>query len=507
MTAQDVRPCVEMTGISIEFPGVKALQNVDFRLLPGEVHALMGENGAGKSTLIKALTGIYTVDSGTIRVDGTEVRITSPEQARAAGISTVYQEVNLCENLSVAENIMLGSEPSAGPAINWRATRRLAADHLAAMGLDIDPRSRLGSHSLAMQQLVAICRATSIDAKVLVLDEPTSSLDADEVQQLFRVVRKLRDEGVAILFVSHFLDQVYEISDRMTVLRNGELIGEYLTDETPQSELVLAMIGRSLAVLGDLRVNTHPDALRRPRLQAIGLGRKGAIEPVDLEMYEGHVVGMAGLLGSGRSELARLLCGADVASSGKLVVDGESVRFTNPRRGLDAHIAYSSEDRKSEGIVGDLTVRENIVLGVQAARGWLRRIPEKTADDMVQRYITALNIRPANPDMLIRNLSGGNQQKVLLARWLATQPRLMLLDEPTRGIDVGAKAEILKLVADLAEEGMSVMFISAELEEVLRISNKVVVMRDRRKIAELDNDGTLLVDDIVSQIAGRLDDA
>ncbi len=500
-----VPPIVSMTGISIEFPGVKALQNVDFRLFPGEVHALMGENGAGKSTLIKALTGIYTIDSGTILVEGKRVHITSPEQARQSGISTVYQEVNLVENLSVAENIMLGSEQYVGPAINWRATRRRAKDYLDGMGLSIDPNSRLGSHSLAIQQLVAICRATSIDAKVLVLDEPTSSLDAGEVQQLFRVIRGLRDRGVAILFVSHFLDQVFEISDRLTVLRNGRLMGEHLTSGISHSELVSEMIGRSLAALGDLRVNTDQDmrgSKSTPYIQAIGLGRKGSIEPVDLAVHRGEVIGLAGLLGSGRSELARLLCGADTATTGQILIEGTPVKFANPRQALDAHVAYSSEDRKAEGIVGDLTVRENIILGVQAARGWLRRIPDKTADEIVDRYIRALNINPPNPHALIRNLSGGNQQKVLLARWLATQPKLLLLDEPTRGIDVGAKAEIQKLVADLAAEGMSVVFISAELEEVLRLSNRIGVMRDRRMVTQLENKGDLDVNDVIEQIAG-----
>ena len=509
MTASDLaRPIVEMTGISIEFPGVKALQNVDFRLLPGEVHALMGENGAGKSTLIKALTGLYSIDAGTIVVDGAEMSFASPEQAQAAGISTVYQEVNLCGNLTVAENIMLGQESRVGPIINWGATRRAAKQHLERMGLRIDPGSKLGSHSLDVQQLVAICRATSVDCKVLVLDEPTSSLDADEVNTLFNVIRGLRDRGVAILFVSHFLDQIYEISDRLTVLRNGQLIGEYPVRELGQHELVSKMIGRSLEVLEDLRVPKVDveDEARTPRAKVLSLGRKGSIEPVDLEIYEGEVVGFAGLLGSGRTELARLLAGADHATTGELQIDGKPRRLRTPRHALDAGIAYSSEDRKAEGLIGDLTVRENIVLALQAERGWLRKVPEKMADELVDRYISALNVRPANPNALIRNLSGGNQQKVLLARWLAIQPKLLLLDEPTRGIDVGAKAEIQKLVAELAAQGMSVVFISAELEEVVRLSNRIAVLRDRRKVTELDNRGDLGVGDVIDHIAGERHD-
>lgn len=493
-------PVVSMTGISIEFPGVKALQEVDFRLFPGEVHALMGENGAGKSTLIKALTGIYGIDAGLIVVEDRTVSFSSPLHAQEAGISTVYQEVNLCENLSVAENVMLGQEVRRGPVIDWAATRREAARHLADMGLDIDASSSLSSHSLAVQQLVAICRAASFECRVLVLDEPTSSLDQGEVEQLFTVMRGLRDKGVAILFVSHFIDQVFAISDRITVLRNGQLIAEHLVGDITQEELISEMIGRSLAALGDLRVSAREPG-DQPYVQAIGVGRQGSIEPFDLDVYGGEVVGLAGLLGSGRTELARLLAGIDVASSGTLEIDGSSRKLTNPRAALENGIAFSSEDRKGEGIIGDLTVRENIILGMQAARGWLRKLPKATVDEVVSSYIAALNIVPPNPNAKISNLSGGNQQKVLLARWLAMAPKLLLLDEPTRGIDVGAKAEIQKKVAELASQGMAVVFISAELEEVLRLSNRIAVMRDRVKTGELENDGSLEVSDIVSFIA------
>ncbi|WP_402461526.1 sugar ABC transporter ATP-binding protein [Isoptericola aurantiacus] len=499
------RPVVEMTGISIEFPGVKALDQVDFRLFPGEVHALMGENGAGKSTLIKALTGVYGIDAGQIVVDGEEHRFSGPGEAQDAGVATVYQEVNLCENLTVAENIMLGHEPRRFGAIDWRATRRAAAHHLATMGLDIDPASSLGSHSIAVQQLVAISRAMVVDAKVLILDEPTSSLDADEVAQLFAVVRRLRDQGVAVLFVSHFIDQVYEISDRMTVLRNGQRVGEYLTKELDRLELVSTMIGRSMDVLDDLQVSTeHAVDVEQgatPFLQAVGLGRKGSVQPFDLDVYAGEVVGLAGLLGSGRTEVARLLAGADRADSGTITIDDAPTRLRNPRSAIDRGIAFSSEDRKLEGVVGDLTVRENIVLGLQAGRGWMRRLPGKQVDEIVEKYVAALNIRPANPDALLRNLSGGNQQKVLLARWLATAPELLILDEPTRGIDVGAKAEIQRLVADLAGRGMAVVFISAELEEVLRLSHRIAVMRDRTKVAEVKNTEDVGVTDVVELIA------
>ena len=498
-------PIIEMRDISISFPGVKALDSVSFRMFPGEVHSVMGENGAGKSTLIKALTGVYSIDSGTITLAGEPLTISGPAQAQAAGISTVWQEVNLLPNLSVAENIMLGREPRRFGLIDWKATRARAAELLERLNLDVDPRSQLSTHSLAVQQLVAIARATDIDAKVLILDEPTSSLDADEVTELFRVIGRLKEAGVAILFVSHFLDQVYEISDRLTVLRNGTLVGEYLTKEILRIELVHKMIGKELAVLDELESRTRvtnaeeDEPQERPFVQATGLGRKGSVEPFDLAIREGEVVGLAGLLGSGRTEVARLIGGADRADSGELSVLGVRKRLRTPRAALRERIAYSSENRKTEGIVEDLTVRDNIVLALQADKGWMRRISRRRQDELAQSYISALNIRPANPDALAGNLSGGNQQKVLLARWLAVAPRLLILDEPTRGIDVGAKAEIQKLVSSLADEGMSVIFISAELEEVLRLSHRVAVMRDRRMVADLPNE-----DLAVSQIMGLI---
>ncbi len=495
-----------MTGITITFPGVRALDGVDLTLRAGEVHALMGENGAGKSTLIKALTGVYAVDSGGIEVDGQELRFDGPEQAQRAGISTVYQEVNLCANLTVAENVMLGHEARRGPFVDWRATRRAAAKALARLNLDVDPRSQLSSHSIAVQQLCAIARALVVDAKVLVLDEPTSSLDKAEVAELFRVVRALRDDGVAVLFVSHFLDQVYELSDRMTVLRNGRFVGEFRTDELPRRQLVSHMIGRASEALASIedtaRRTIAPHSSREtPLLTAVGLGKDGSVRPFDLALYPGEIVGFAGLLGSGRTEAARLLTGADRPDEGEVTVSGSATRLGSPRAGLQRGIALSTEDRKKEGIVADLTVRENIALALQAGRGTWRRIPRRELDELVQKYVVALNINPPNPNALIRNLSGGNQQKVLLARWLATSPRLLVLDEPTRGIDIGAKAEIQKLVADLAADGMSVVFISSELEEVLRLSQRIVVLRDREKVAELDNDDDVDLDTVLEAIA------
>ncbi|GIH93570.1 sugar ABC transporter ATP-binding protein [Planobispora siamensis] len=497
-------PILRMSGICKEFPGVRALSDVDFRLMPGEVHALMGENGAGKSTLIKVLTGVYDIDAGEITLDGAKVAFANPLQAQQAGISTVYQEVNLCANLSVAENIFIGREPRRLGRIRWREMRRRASQLLGRLDLDIDVTAPLSAYSLAVQQMVAIARAVDISARVLVLDEPTSSLDAGEVEQLFRVMRRLKDEGIAILFVSHFLDQIYEIADRMTILRNGRLVGEYLTSELGQVELVGKMIGKELEDLTELDEKPKElEAVERsqPFVEARSLGRSGSVEPFTLTIHEGEVVGLAGLLGSGRTEVARLLFGADHATTGEVSVGGTPVALRTPRAATARGIAFCSENRRAEGLIPDLTVRENIVLALQAARGWSRPIPRRRQDELVDKYIQALRISPANPDQLVKNLSGGNQQKVLLARWLIVEPRLLILDEPTRGIDVGAKAEIQRLVASLADGGMAVLFISAELEEVLRLSHKVGVLRDRRLVAELPNDDDLTTGVLMETIA------
>jgi monosaccharide-transporting ATPase len=344
-----------------------------------------------------------------------------------------------------------------------------------------------------------------ISAKVLILDEPTSSLDTDEVQQLFAVMRRLREEGVAILFVTHFLDQVYEVCDRITVLRNGGLVGEYRTSELNQIDLIGHMIGKELKALEEIEEKPKRDLAslesQAPFVHADGIGRKGSIEPFRLDIHRGEVVGLAGLLGSGRTEIARLLFGADRPDGGQLTIDGSPVAMRSPRAAIAHDIAFLPENRKTEGLVGDLTVADNIILAMQAARGWVRPVSGKLRDELVDKYIKALRIHPANPDALVRNLSGGNQQKVLLARWLITKPRLLILDEPTRGIDIGAKAEIQKLVVSLSEEGMAVLFISAELEEVLRLSHKVAVLRDRRVLAELANNDELTAERIMETIA------
>jgi galactofuranose transport system ATP-binding protein len=494
-------PVLEVRGVSKAFPGVQALDDVAFRLFPGEVHALVGENGAGKSTLIKVLTGVYEADAGTVAIDGTLHTVRGPLHAQQLGISTVYQEVNLCPNLSVAENILIGREPRRFGRIDWAAVRRRAAELLDRLGLDLDVTAQLGTYSLAVQQLVAIVRAVDLNAKVLILDEPTSSLDRGEVARLFEVLRRLRGDGVAILFVSHFIEQIYEICDRVTILRNGALVGEYPIGELSRFDLVAKMTGQELQALEELDEAT-PEVVRGERLLALeGVGRTGAIAPFDLDLHKGEVVGLAGLLGSGRTELARLLFGADSADSGHIRAGNDPVTFRTPRAAIERGIAYCPEDRKGEGLVMDLTVEENIILALQAARGWLRPLSARRREELVKEYIRALRIRPADPGIVLSKLSGGNQQKVLLARWLITRPKLLILDEPTRGIDIGAKTEIQKLVVSLAGDGMGVVFISAELEEVLRISHRIEVLRDRRLVAELANDGTVTPERILQTIA------
>ncbi|WP_456286195.1 sugar ABC transporter ATP-binding protein [Microbacterium sp. JZ70] len=496
------RPIVEMEGISISFPGVKALDEVSFRLFPGEVHTLMGENGAGKSTLIKALTGVYRIDEGEIRIAGEPRRLTGTADAQSAGISTVYQEVNLCANLTIGENVMLGHEVKGPLGINWRATHRRAGETLEKLGLGhLDPKQSLATLPLAIQQLVAISRSMVAQCKVLILDEPTSSLDANEVEQLFAVIRRLRDQGVAILFVSHFLDQVYAISDRLTVLRNGRFEGEFRTREIDRATLISTMIGKDAQTLASLDAKPARRVRGDALYSAKGISRKGAIEEVDLDLHRGEVVGFAGLLGSGRTELARLVFGADRPDTGEVALRGRKADISTPAKALAERIAFSSENRRDEGIIRDLSVRENLILAVQAKRGWARPLPRREQDELVRKYISALGVRPTDPERPIRLLSGGNQQKVLLGRWLATEPEILILDEPTRGIDVGAKAEIQEYVAALADEGLSVVFISSELEEVVRQSDRIVVLKDHRKIAEIDGGPGVSADSIVTIIA------
>ncbi|WP_078552342.1 sugar ABC transporter ATP-binding protein [Bacillus alkalicellulosilyticus] len=498
-------PILEMTGITKVFPGVKALSNVSFRLFPGEVHALMGENGAGKSTLIKVVTGVYPIDSGSIVLDGQSIEVMSPQHGQELGISTVYQEVNLCTNLSVVENIFIGRELKKRGTLDWKQMKVRAEELLKRLHLQIDVTKELSCYSVAIQQMVAIARALNISAKILILDEPTSSLDMNEVKQLFDVMRKLRNEGMAIVFISHFLEQIYEISDRITILRNGEYIGEYLPNHLSRFELISKMIGKEKADVNESLENKQHETDQKDKeifLQASEVSKKGKIQPFHLTIHSGEIVGLAGLLGSGRTELARLLFGADKLDFGEVKVQGKVAQLQSPKHAILHGIAFCSENRKAEGIIPDLSVRENMILAMQGVKGWFKYIPIKKQVEMADEYIKLLNINPPNPEQLIKNLSGGNQQKVLLARWLITNPELLILDEPTRGIDVGAKAEIEKLMVTLSEKGKSILFISAELEEVIRVSHKIAILRDRQKISEVVNNEDITQQFIMREIAG-----
>jgi monosaccharide-transporting ATPase len=483
------QPMLELRAIDKRFSGVSALQGVGLRLFPGEVHALMGQNGAGKSTLIKVLTGVYAADAGEMSLAGERIAPGSPQQAQALGISTVYQEVNLCPNLSVAENIFAGRYPRKGAAgawrIDWAQMNAQAQEWLARLNLRIDVTRRLDSYAVAVQQMVAIARALSVQAKVLILDEPTSSLDEDEVARLFDVLRRLRGEGMAILFVTHFLEQVYAVSDRITVLRNGELVGEYLAHSMGPSMLIAAMIGRELERHGSVEVKAASKMGATPFLQARGLGQRGQVQPIDLALHAGEVVGLGGLLGSGRTELARLLFGLEPADQGELLIDGQPVVFKTPVDAVHHGLGLCPEERKTDGIVAELSVRENIALALQARHGLARFLSREQQAALAERFVKSLGIKTASIDTPIGLLSGGNQQKAMLARWLATDPKLLILDEPTRGIDVAAKQEIMDEILRLAESGMAVLFISSEMSEVVRVSHRIDVLRDRRKVGEL----------------------
>jgi monosaccharide-transporting ATPase len=495
----------EMKGIDKAFPGVQALSDVDFFLKRGEIHAIVGENGAGKSTLIKVLTGVEKQDAGTVTLEGKAVTVRSPLHAQELGISTVYQEINLCPNLTVAENILIGREPRRAGSIHWKAMNVQAKEFLLQrLDIDIDVTQTLGSYPVAIQQMAAIARALEISsARILILDEPTSSLDAHETEKLFQVMRRLKSEGVSIIFITHFIDQVYEVADRITVLRNGELVGTYETEHMPILELVAKMIGRSLTEFDEMsriKLESSKHIKGEALLQAEGLGLTGAIEPFDLELHAGEVLGIAGLLGSGRTEIAHLLFGIENPDSGTLEIDGKKVKRFSPLASIARGVALCPEDRKKAGIVDDLTVRENIILALQANRGWFKFLSMQQQYEIADRYIKLLNIATPSADQPVENLSGGNQQKVILARWLATNPQILILDEPTRGIDVGAKAEIQKLVLSLAEEGKACVFISSELEEVLRTSHRIAVLRDREKVTEFS--GEVDEQKIMQSIAG-----
>lgn len=474
-------------GLSKSFPGVQALDQVDFTLRAGEVHALLGENGAGKSTLIKVLTGIHGRDGGSISLNDTLIEARDVAEAQRLGIGTVYQEVNLLPNLSVAENLYLGRQPKRFGLVDARAMRRQAEALLRPYGLEIDCDAQLGDYSVAIQQLIAIARAIDLSARVLILDEPTASLDRHEVEMLFATVRRLKAQGTGIIFVTHFLDQVYEIADRVTVLRNGRLVGERAIGDLPRLDLVQMMLGKELAAVEKAR-DKQIRSTKAARVSFRGYGRKRLVQPFDLDIQPGEVIGVAGLLGSGRTETAKLLFGIERADSGSVQIGAKDLRLGGPRDAIAQGFGFCPEDRKTEGIVGELSVRENIILALQARRGWLKPLSWREQRAIADRFVTKLDIRTSDIEKPIQYLSGGNQQKALLARWLAMDPQVLILDEPTRGIDVGAHAEIIRLIENLCRNGMSLVVISSELDEIVSYSDRVIVLVDRQHVGVLAGD-------------------
>ncbi|MCZ3378619.1 galactofuranose ABC transporter, ATP-binding protein YtfR [Rhizobium sp. AG207R] len=482
--AHDVERLLTATGFCKYFPGSTALDHVDFTLMRGEVHALLGENGAGKSTLIKCMTGAYRRDAGTLVLDGAEIDPHDTLAAQKLGIGTVYQEVNLLPNLSVAENLFLGRQPRRFGMVTSRVMNQMARDLLSQYGLDIDVGRQLDRFSVAIQQVIAIARAVDLSGKVLILDEPTASLDTHEVEMLFGIVRRLKQRGLGIVFITHFLEQVYEICDRITVLRNGRLVGTREADGLPRQTLIAMMLGRELAETESTIKQSETES-GPVKYHFTNFGKRGKIKPFDMEVRVGEVVGIAGLLGSGRTETAEVLFGVERADSGEAKIEGKPVALSSPRAAIKSGFGFCPEDRKTDGIIGDLSIRENIIMALQARRGWARPLPRSEQNAIADRYIKALDIRTTDREKPIRLLSGGNQQKAILARWLATNPSFLILDEPTRGIDVGAHAEIIRLIEDLCRQGMSLVVISSELEELVAYSSRVIVLRDREHIAEL----------------------
>ena len=495
---------LSMKDVSKTFPGVKALSHVDFTLRRGEIHALMGENGAGKSTLIKVLTGVHEFETGEIRMGKEQKTIVnhSPQEAQQNGISTVYQEVNLCPNLTVAENLFIGREPRKCGLIDWKTMNRKSEELLRGLEIEVPATRMLEECSIAIQQMIAIARAVDMKCRVLILDEPTSSLDEGEVEKLFGLMRRLKAEGVGIIFVTHFLEQVYEVCDRITVLRNGELVGEFETEKLPRVMLVAKMMGKDFDDLADIKSERTTAPLEKePVVEAVGVGHQGTIKPFDLTVNKGEVVGLTGLLGSGRSELVRAIYGADKADSGSVRVFGKEVKINQPLDAMQAGMAYLPEDRKKDGILADLSVRENIIIAMQAKRGMFHPMSRKEMEDAADNFIRLLQIKTAGRETPIKSLSGGNQQKVIIGRWLLTNPRFLILDEPTRGIDIGTKTEIQKLVLRLADEGKAVVFISSEVEEMLRTCSRMAVLRDGKKVGEIEGED-LTQEKIMETIAG-----
>ncbi|MEV6447633.1 sugar ABC transporter ATP-binding protein [Amycolatopsis sp. NPDC051716] len=506
--AMTTAPVLEVAGVTKRFPGTLALDDVSFALKPGEVHALVGENGAGKSTLIKVLTGVYQPDEGEVRHLGEPVAFKRPIDAQRAGISTIYQEVNLVPLMSIAGNVFLGREPRTRTGlVDWSKMYADARELLKGYGIVDDVKRPLHTLGVGAQQMVALARAVSTDAKVVIMDEPTSSLEPREVETLFEVLNRLHAEGIAIVYVSHRMDELYRVCDSVTVLRDGRVVHSGPLKPLPRIELVSLMLGREIRQIREEGVTAfgeEHDVEREPLLKAENLSGMRKLHDVSVSIRPGEVVGLAGLLGSGRSETARAIVGAFPLDGGSVLLAGKPLKKGKIKAAMRAGIALLAEDRKTDGIIPNLSVRENIVLAALPTLSPFGLVSKAKQDKIVKIFMDRLRIKAASPEQKVSELSGGNQQKVLLARWLATGPKILLLDEPTRGIDVGAKAEVQALIDELAQEGLGVLLISSELEELIDGSDRVVVLRDGSVVGELTGD-RITEENVLTAIAAEGD--
>jgi rhamnose transport system ATP-binding protein len=477
---------LELEGISKTFPGVKALEDVHFSIAPGEVHALVGENGAGKSTLIKIISGVHRPDEGLARMDGVPVEFQSPHQAQAAGIATMYQELSLYPELTVAENMFMGHAPMRRLAglevVDWKAMNARAEEILASLDIhDVDVRRKVGTLNVGNRQRVEIAKALTLNAKVLIMDEPTAALTESDVGQLFGIVRLLKARAVAVVYISHRLIEVFQLADRVTVLRDGRLVDSKLVAETNEDELIRMMVGRTITDL----FPKLPTEVGDDVLEVRGLTRRPQTQDVSFRVRRGEIVGIAGLVGSGRSETAQVIFGILPADSGDIILDGQRVSITSPGQAMRLGIAYVPEDRSTQGLVREMRIRENISMAVLGSLTRLGVVDRAAERRLGQSMIDQLNIIATSGEQVVNKLSGGNQQKVVVGKWLASKPKLLIVDEPTRGVDVGAKAEIHRLMSELAQKGLGILMISSELPEVLGMSDRILVMRQGRLVAEL----------------------
>lgn len=477
---------ISIRNVSKTFPGVQALDDVSFTIKTGEVHGLVGENGAGKSTLIKILSGIHGDYEGGIFIDDAEVRFSSVHDAQKKGVATIFQELTIIPELSIAENVFLGREPIrfAG-VIDVEKMKSISREKLSFLGTDIDPSINVGKLSIANQQIVEICKALVLNSRIIIMDEPTSSLTDHEIRELFSLIKRLRESGITILYVSHKLDEIFEICDTVSVFRDGKLIGTKDKGDTTPAEIIKMMVGRSMSMMFPERESVKRDLI----LSVRNLSRRGKFDDISFDLFEGEIVGFAGLIGAGRTEMARALFGADEVDSGEIHLYGRSRKFRHPRKALSNGVAYLSEDRKGEGLMLQLTVKENMtVSNLEKIAGRLF-VNRKTEQNLVQGYVEKFKIKLVHTDQIIESLSGGNQQKVIISRLLMTESRVFIFDEPTRGIDVGAKYEIYKIMDNLTRERKGIIFISSELPEVLGISDRILCMREGRIVREFDKSG------------------